>query len=245
MGCAGVDGAGVDGTVDAGPVDGGTADEVSDGPAPDGCAPDVPNVLSPAMGSRGMGLIFSMVTMGFFVLGLGVVFGLGVASGGNSGLWALYVLAAGCYRCIGGWVQQNQMGVSEKKGIPYFGALKQGSYYLGYYIRVPYFRKPLSFSSAAVRRVVWARARHLRSIVLERFGEAARTASPSPLLGGSWVVIGGVISRVTIVIAQIRGLITPLITTREPPSNSNQALNPKTSRTYQGVDLKPTPEWVP
>ena len=34
------------------------------------------------------------------------------------------------------------------------------------------------------------------------------------LLGGSWVVIIGVISRVTI---HIRGLITPLITTHEPP----------------------------
>ena len=38
------------------------------------------------------------------------------------------------------------------------------------------------------------------------------------LLGGSWVVIGRVISRVTILIAHIRGLITPLITTPEPPS---------------------------
>ena len=41
---------------------------------------------------------------------------------------------------------------------------------------------------------------------------------PRALLGGSWVVISGVISRVTIVITQIRGLITPLITTHEPPS---------------------------
>ena len=38
------------------------------------------------------------------------------------------------------------------------------------------------------------------------------------LLGGSWVVRSGVISRVTIVITHIRGLITPLITTHEPPS---------------------------
>ena len=38
------------------------------------------------------------------------------------------------------------------------------------------------------------------------------------LLGGSWVVISGVISRVTIVITQIRGLIAPLTTTHEPPS---------------------------
>ena len=36
------------------------------------------------------------------------------------------------------------------------------------------------------------------------------------LLGGSWVAISGVISRVTIIITQIRGLITPLITTHEP-----------------------------
>ena len=37
----------------------------------------------------------------------------------------------------------------------------------------------------------------------------------APLLGGSWVVISGVISRVTI---HIRGLITLLITTHAPPS---------------------------
>ena len=35
------------------------------------------------------------------------------------------------------------------------------------------------------------------------------------MLGGSWVVISGVISRVTI---HIRALITLLITTDEPPS---------------------------
>ena len=38
------------------------------------------------------------------------------------------------------------------------------------------------------------------------------------LLGGSWIVINGLISRVTILISHIRGLITPPITTREPPS---------------------------
>ena len=38
------------------------------------------------------------------------------------------------------------------------------------------------------------------------------------LLGGSWVVISGVISRVTLVLAHITGRITPLITTHEPPS---------------------------
>ena len=40
------------------------------------------------------------------------------------------------------------------------------------------------------------------------------------LLGGSWVVISGVISRVTILIIHIRGLITPLITIHEPPSTA-------------------------
>ena len=38
------------------------------------------------------------------------------------------------------------------------------------------------------------------------------------LLGGSWVVISGVISRVTVFITQIRGPLTPLTTTHEPPS---------------------------
>ena len=37
------------------------------------------------------------------------------------------------------------------------------------------------------------------------------------MLGGSWVVISGVISRVAILITHIRGLITPPITTHEPP----------------------------
>ena len=39
-----------------------------------------------------------------------------------------------------------------------------------------------------------------------------------PVLGGSWLVIDRVISRVTMVITYIRGLITPLIPTLEPPS---------------------------
>ena len=41
-----------------------------------------------------------------------------------------------------------------------------------------------------------------------------------PLLGGSWVVISGVIIRVAIIITHNRGLITPLITTHEPPSSA-------------------------
>ena len=46
------------------------------------------------------------------------------------------------------------------------------------------------------------------------------------LLGGSWVVISGVISRVTVIITHIRGLITPLITIHEPLSLSPKPLNP-------------------
>ena len=43
------------------------------------------------------------------------------------------------------------------------------------------------------------------------------------VLGGSWVVISRVIiSRVTILITHIRGLINPLITTHEPPSMAYQ-----------------------
>ena len=38
------------------------------------------------------------------------------------------------------------------------------------------------------------------------------------VLGGSWVVISGVVSRVTMLITHIGGLITPFITTHEPPS---------------------------
>ena len=43
------------------------------------------------------------------------------------------------------------------------------------------------------------------------------------LLGGSWVVISRVISRVTIPITHIRGLITPLKTTHEPPIMERKA----------------------
>ena len=37
-------------------------------------------------------------------------------------------------------------------------------------------------------------------------------------LGGSWLGLSRVISRITIVITYIKGLITPLITSHEPPS---------------------------
>ena len=42
--------------------------------------------------------------------------------------------------------------------------------------------------------------------------------STEGLLGASWVVFSGVLSKVTILITLIRGLIAPLITTHEPPS---------------------------
>ena len=50
-------------------------------------------------------------------------------------------------------------------------------------------------------------------------GGPAAARAGQRLLGGSWVVISRVISRVTILITHIRGLITLLITTPEPPSS--------------------------
>ena len=41
------------------------------------------------------------------------------------------------------------------------------------------------------------------------------------ILGGSWVVRSGVISRVTVLITHIKGLITLHISTHEPPSRLN------------------------
>ena len=40
------------------------------------------------------------------------------------------------------------------------------------------------------------------------------------VLGGSWVVISGITTKITIVPTHIRGLITVLITTDEPPSKT-------------------------
>ena len=51
----------------------------------------------------------------------------------------------------------------------------------------------------------------------ERLGFEVLTGKA--LLGGSWVVISRVISRTTMVITYIRGLIAPLRTTHDPPSN--------------------------
>ena len=38
------------------------------------------------------------------------------------------------------------------------------------------------------------------------------------LLGGSWVVISGVTSKATIVTTHIRGFVTRIVSTHEPPS---------------------------
>ena len=38
------------------------------------------------------------------------------------------------------------------------------------------------------------------------------------LSGGAWVVISGLICRVTIVLSPLKGLMTPLLATHEPPS---------------------------
>ena len=52
------------------------------------------------------------------------------------------------------------------------------------------------------------------------------------LLGGSWVAINGVMSRVTI---HIRGLIAPLITTNEPPSGPRKRPGPNFSPQPQSL----------
>ena len=60
------------------------------------------------------------------------------------------------------------------------------------------------------------------------------------VVGGSWVVISGVISRVTIIITHIRGLITPLVTTHEP-SSIPYTLNPKPCA-FKGALIEPLKE---
>ena len=54
----------------------------------------------------------------------------------------------------------------------------------------------------------------------EEWNHQLRSGWTWGLLGGSWVVIIRVISRVTILITHIRGLTTPLISTHEPPSRA-------------------------
>ena len=55
------------------------------------------------------------------------------------------------------------------------------------------------------------------------------------ILGGSWVVTSRVIIRVTILITHIRGLITRLITTPEPPSNSAIKVLRRLVGVYSGI----------
>ena len=59
------------------------------------------------------------------------------------------------------------------------------------------------------------------------------------LLGGSWVVINGVKSRVTIVISPIRGRITLLIPTHEP---SSPVLSYLVRESCRGIWV--VPRWV-
>ena len=61
-------------------------------------------------------------------------------------------------------------------------------------------------------------------------GLASRRGCQGCRVGGSWVVISGVISRVTILIAHIRGLITLLTTTHEPPRRGCQGVKSEAFR---------------
>ena len=57
----------------------------------------------------------------------------------------------------------------------------------------------------------------MRPVSSSLHGEQKSTGNPKQgLLGGSWVVISRVSSRVTILKTHIKGLITPLITTPKP-----------------------------
>ena len=67
-----------------------------------------------------------------------------------------------------------------------------------------------------------ARIFHLPFLNSRQSARNRLEVSTDRVLGGSWVVISGVISRVTIIMTHIRGLITPLITTHEPPSRDWQ-----------------------
>ena len=55
-------------------------------------------------------------------------------------------------------------------------------------------------------------------VVLRMLGVGLQISRSRTLLGGSWVDISRFINRVAIPITHIKGLITPLITTHEPPS---------------------------
>ena len=51
------------------------------------------------------------------------------------------------------------------------------------------------------------------------------------LLGGSWVVISGVISPLVWVVNTVTLLITPLITTHEPPSSRKHSVESEVGKT--------------
>ena len=61
------------------------------------------------------------------------------------------------------------------------------------------------------------------------------------LLGGSWVVISGVISRITIIMTHMRGLRTLLITTREPPSKGLYSPRPWPKRSEVPIRIPSIP----
>ena len=76
------------------------------------------------------------------------------------------------------------------------------------------------------RKGPWNTLERSRLLHSARGSLGSQTPKPETLLGGSWVVISEVISRITMVITHIRGLIAPLITTHEPPS-SLRTLGPR------------------
>ena len=80
---------------------------------------------------------------------------------------------------------------------------------------------PQAHSSSYPYRCPNYKKKHLRARVGaadEGCPPASRAAALAHLLGGSWVVISGVISPLIWVINTVTLLITPLITTHEPPS---------------------------
>ena len=79
--------------------------------------------------------------------------------------------------------------------------------------------------------------RHPESFAMDWGGTGASERSDEgSLLGGSWVVINGVIIRVTMLISHIRGLITPLIiahkTPSTPPGGSELAVEESTLASF-------------
>ena len=57
-----------------------------------------------------------------------------------------------------------------------------------------------------------------RELCIKKLHTGHRGEACAPLLGGLWVVLSRVTSRVTILITHIRGCVTSLMTTHEPAS---------------------------